>query len=85
MPYIKENKRLELLKKASKGFFIPKEPGELNFLISTLCKFYIEEKGISYKTYNDIIGVLECCKQEIYRRLIAKYEDEKIKENGDIF
>ncbi len=38
----------------------------------------------NYATHNAIIGVLECCKQEWYRRKVAPYEDQKIKENGDV-
>ena len=29
-------------------------------------------------------GEIECAKMEIYRRIIAKYENSKIRENGDI-
>ena len=34
---------------------------------------------------NAAIGVLECAKLELYRRVVAMYEDGKIKENGDVF
>lgn len=49
-----------------------------------------DEKGFvgtanNYKDYNEVIGVLECVKQELYRRLIAPYEDKKKDENGDVF
>lgn len=37
-----------------------------------------------YYSYNSAIGVLECIKQEFYRRSVALYEDTKIKENGDV-
>jgi len=30
------------------------------------------------------MGVLECVKQEFYRRRAVPYEEEKIEENGDI-
>lgn len=39
----------------------------------------------SYARFNAIIGALECCKTEICRKLISPYEDEKIKENGEIY
>ena len=39
----------------------------------------------SYHAYNEIIGVLECVKQEFYRRMVAPYEDKKCEENGDVF
>lgn len=31
-----------------------------------------------------VLGMLECCKMELYRRHVAPYEDEKIIENGDV-
>jgi hypothetical protein len=83
MPYIKAAQRL---------FFedtldiVPSldEPGELNYVITSLCGQYLKENGISYNTINDVIGVLECAKLELYRRLAAPYEDSKMLENGDI-
>jgi len=37
-----------------------------------------------YYSYNSAIGMLECVKQEFYRRSVALYEDSKMKENGDV-
>jgi len=31
------------------------------------------------------MGALECAKQELYRRLIAPYEDQKLAGSGDIY
>jgi len=59
-------------------------PGNLNYLISTLCHSYLEEVGECYATYNEIIGVLECAKMELYRRKVAGYEDKAIEKNGDL-
>jgi len=58
--------------------------GDLNFVLTKVCLEYIENKKESYQTYNDIVGALECCKLEMYRRAIAPYEDKKIIENGDL-
>ena len=87
MPYIKKQERekweeliLSILDSLEK---VPdnKKEGELNYLISSiLFKAYTP----SYFNYNRVIGLLECVKQEFYRRQVAEYEDEKIKENGDI-
>jgi hypothetical protein len=33
----------------------------------------------------DVVGALECAKLELYRRLAAPYEDQKIKLNGDAY
>lgn len=79
MPYIPEEKR---------GFgtlLSPKNRGELNYAITTLCKEYIARAGERYENYDAVIGTLECVKLELYRRRIAAYEDKKIKENGDVF
>jgi len=32
-----------------------------------------------------VIGALEACKLEFYRRAVVPYEDKKIKENGDVY
>ena len=91
MPYIKKEKRakidrsvhdlLNCLHDSQTG-----EPnvGETNYAISSLIWWLFEYKK-SYSTANNLIGVLECVKQEFYRRRVAPYEDEKIKENGDLF
>jgi hypothetical protein len=60
-------------------------PGVLNLQITKLCLEYLETAGKSYWECNDVIGALECCKLEFYRRLVAPYEDIKIKENGDVY
>lgn len=57
--------------------------GELNYVISSII-WEIFDKNRSYDTANDLIGALECVKDEFYRRRVAKLEDEKIKENGDL-
>ena len=58
--------------------------GDLNYGIHQLIAKYIDQNNVSYQTYNDIVGVLDCAKMEIYRRLVAKYEDDKIESNGDV-
>ena len=89
MPYIKElqRERLSLLiSQIQLAFkFQDIDVGTLNYLITNICKEYIKENGEKYSHYNDIIGVLECVKQELYRRKISKYEDKKIEENGDVY
>ena len=82
MPYIMKQYRYQHEPHISDPY---KTPGQLNFSITKLCQYYLKDQSESYQTYNDIIGVLECCKQELYRRLISKYEDTKIESNGDVF
>jgi len=40
---------------------------------------------LKYSNLNELIGVLECAKLELYRRVAAPYEDEKALINGDVF
>ena len=39
----------------------------------------------SFQDLNELIGALECAKQELYRRVVAPYEEDKIEENGDVY
>jgi len=58
--------------------------GDLNYVITRLCHKFLEKKGKKYSTLNTIIGVLECAKQEFYRKVCSPYEDLKEKENGSL-
>ena len=80
MPYIKPEQRALL----DQGNF-PQNAGELNYCLTRWLQRYLEMKGKNYQSLNEIMGVLECVSQEFYRRAVAPYEDEKIRENGDIF
>jgi len=81
MPYIKPEDRSAILVDEKNI----KTPGDLNYFISTLVNWYINEKGKNYSTLNEVVGVLECAKLELYRRVAAPYEDTKIQENGDVY
>jgi hypothetical protein len=63
----------------------PENPGELNYLITKLIDLYLQDKGLKYKNINEVIGVLECAKLELYRRIAGPYEDKKIVSNGDVY
>jgi hypothetical protein len=43
-----------------------------------------KQKVVSYENFNAVMGALESAKQEYYRRVMVPYEEEKIKQNGDI-
>jgi hypothetical protein len=81
MPYIKKTSRYRLLKKDDS----PQNAGELNYMITRLIDQFARLHGSNYDAYNTVIGVLECAKMEMYRRVIIPYENEKIKENGDVY
>jgi hypothetical protein len=90
MPYI-ENRDRERIDPAVQGFLltVKKEakngPGILNYILSNIIHAYVEERLISYRVLNEVMGVLECVKQEYYRRIAAPYENKKIEENGDVY
>ena len=58
--------------------------GELNYFLTKMILAYLEGSP-RYKDYNEVMGVLECVKQEFYRRKIIPYEKLKQAENGDVF
>lgn len=89
MPYI--------LKEDRKKFLVPlmnlepKTPGELNYILTMICHQYLaQSSGVNdkyasrYQAHNDVIGALEGCKLEFYRRMTANYEDVVIDRNGDL-
>lgn len=59
-------------------------PGDLNYVLTSICHAYVRRRGLNYTHLNDVVGVLEAAKLEFYRRVVAPYEDEKIKLNGDL-
>ena len=85
MPYIKKENRdkLKALTQALDGLEIT-SAGDLNYLITMITHKYLNQKPESYNMYNDAIGALEGAKLELYRRHVALYENDKIKENGDV-
>ena len=80
MPYITETAREQL-----NDGGLPDNEGELNYVISSLLDEYLAQYGFNYANLNAVVGVLECAKLEIYRRMGAPYEDDKMKENGDVY
>jgi len=81
MPYVTQEKRESFLR----GEGVIETPGDLNFVLTKVCLEYLDNKSESYQAYNDIVGALECCKLEMYRRAVAPYEELKIAENGDLY
>jgi len=97
MPYIKQSQRegvntqlgylIDAVVESANGNVLAL-PGILNYCVTVLVKSTyraVTNKSIlSYSDHNSAIGMLECCKMELYRRDVAPYEDEKVKENGDV-
>lgn len=68
----------------------PVDAGELNYAVTRVVDAYLSKAAetdgrLRYAHVNEAIGVLECAKLELYRRIAAPYEDEKIEENGDVY
>ena len=82
MPYIKKEDRdsmsnvLDVMRARD-----VKANGDLNYILYTFCKYYVDP---GYNNYKNFCGELRQCATEIERRILAPYEDQKIKENGDI-
>ena len=79
-PYIPQERRED-------AYLRPATAGELNYCITRIMNYYLGCNHFqpSYVAYNEVMGVLECVKQEFYRRMVAPYEDKKCEENGDVF
>ena len=82
MPYIKPVKRPEFdpivaLMKALRV----KADGDLNYILFKFCKYHYPH---SYNSLKNYCGELRQCATEIEREILAPYEEEKKKENGEI-
>ena len=82
MPYVKQERRpalekvIEAMIKADVQY-----DGDLNYILFKFCKVAVTPGYNNYKIY---IGELTEAAAEIRRRILAPYEDGKIKENGDV-
>ena len=78
MPYVDKFNRNVLERRA------PRNAGELNYVITRLVIEYLGDHP-NYERYNAVVGALESCKLEFYRRAVSAYEDIKIIQNGDVY
>lgn len=58
--------------------------GALNYVVYVLVKAWLKKNGMSYFHVSAILGTIDANKEELRRRVLNAYEDEKIKENGDV-
>lgn len=83
MPYITKDRRERYID-IVQNLFINDDTvtaGEINYLLTEIIASFTGPE-LSYEKINTVIGILECCKLELYRRLSA-YEDIKLRQNGD--
>jgi hypothetical protein len=92
MPYIPQNRRdtinAELLddSKDEGGLeWSPQNAGDLNYVVTCFIDNFLLKSGINYANINEMVGALECCKMELYRKIAAPYEDEKAEDNGEVY
>jgi len=85
MPYIKQRDREAL----SDGSLFPYDEGDLAYVLTekTLRFLYggAGKTALGFSDYATAMGIIECVKLELYRRMVAPYEDKKMKENGDVY
>ncbi len=86
MPYIKEERRKlyqqSLTDLASTLRDRQTESGDVVYCVYWLLKQLYGDGNFDLKS--DALRVLEAAKLEYYRRILAPYEDAKIRENGDV-
>lgn len=80
---------------------------EMRQTILSASNIYIQSRGLSYQSINDVMGAITCAAMEfsrrtgeypdwladamvdvateIYVKVAVPYEDEKIKQNGDVY
>lgn len=87
MPYIKQGQRDALAPDLVRTLWAAHpalSEGELNYTLTRLVRRWLGDNP-NYARFNAALGVLEAAKLELYRRMVAPYEDTKIAENGDVY
>lgn len=84
MPYIKPQDRVKFDSPAIEIAHLADCAGDLNYAITVIMHAYLKKKGIKYANLNELVGMMECCKIELYRKIAGPYEDVKATENGDV-
>ena len=92
MPYIAQNYRDELIplmdalaekiKEIHEKNPDQTRDGLLNYSVTEILNNVFPDPR--YTDFNEIVGFLECCKLEYYRKRAAGYEDKKESENGSV-
>jgi len=92
MPYIKQDDRehldepVDALADLTQAWFPGgSKDGPLNYVITRLLCKAMELEDPSYTKLERCVGILECAKLELYRRMAAPYEDKKAAENGEVY
>ncbi|WP_045215142.1 DUF6899 family protein [Desulfonatronovibrio magnus] len=84
MPYISQTRREVFDSAISQLASQVQNQGELNYCIYKLSKLILERMGESYENISMCSSAMEHAKLEWYRKVLAPYEEVKIRENSDI-
>jgi len=87
MPYIHQSERT-IIDEVVDGLVEEADSfGKLNYSITKLVLGYARRYYANHKYSGAVVvmGTLVCVGLEFYRRFVAPHEDEKIKENGDVY
>ena len=84
MPYIKDEEKKKFTKFIDNLVTYINSKGDLNYVICEIVGQYIIETGVSYTKMSEKIDAVHDAEAELRRRLLDKYEDQKIIDNGDV-
>ena len=86
MPYITKQEKTEL--KPLLDQVSISTPGSLTYAVSILMMSYLKptvNNPLSFTSLNSVIGAVERALDEFKRRILDPYEQQKIRDNGDIY
>jgi len=81
MPYICELHR----KSVEEEGVAPGNAGQLAYFITMAILDFFGADAPHFQDYATALGVLDACGKELYRKMAAPYEDQKCKENGEVY
>jgi len=73
------------MEERTSAIFRPQTAGQLSYLITMAYQYYLKRQKFSYSALATVAGVLILTLFEFVRRIVNNYEDQKIKEHGDVF
>ena len=89
MPYIDQNRR-DFFKEEINALIVKLQSsgsvsaGDINYIFSEILAGALAiDDNPKYDKINTAVGVLDCVKLELYRRVAGPYEDYKISKSGD--
>lgn len=82
VPYVKKERRSYIRPHFEQ---VAETEGELNFQITVLLDAYTTKHGLHYDRMGDCTSACTEAAAEFRRRIMADYEDAKIRENGDVY